>query len=234
MTSFTRMLAACAVAATIAAPVSAFAADKLVKKEQYSGFLKDYSQLKEEEDAGGKPVMRYLGPKLTAGAYRQVMLDRVDYYPEPRPDAEVDAATLEQIRGYLDRTLRQKIGEKVPVVDRAGPGVVRLRLAITAVAAETRGLKPRPPIGMLIQGIKAAAGTGPLARDAELYAELEVLDSQSNERIGAVVKKGIGTELKAAEGGKGEKKVVLDNLKPVLDDWAKLAADFAGANLRPQ
>ena len=26
--------------------------------------------------------------------------------------------------------------------------------------------------------------------------------------------------------------VVLDNLKPVLDNWPKLAADSAGANLR--
>jgi hypothetical protein len=39
----------------------------------------------------------------------------------------------------------------------------------------------------------------------------------------------------AKEGaGKGEKKVALDNLKPVLDNWARLAADFAGKNLRPR
>lgn len=233
MTSFKRTLAVFTIVTVIAAPLAAFAAEKLVKKEQYSGFLKDYSQLKEEKDADGQPVMRYLGPQLSSGAYGKVMIDRVEYYPAPRPDAQVDAATLDQIRDYFDQAMRRKISEKVPVVDQAGPGVVRMRVAIAAVAAETVGLKIRPPVGMLIQGIKAAAGTGPVAKEAELYAEMEALDSQSGERIGMVVKKGIGREVK--EGAvKGEKKVAVDDVKPVLDNWARLAADFAGKNLRPQ
>jgi len=76
---------------------------------------------------------------------------------------------------------------------------------------------------------------GKSAMDADLFAELELVDSQSGERLGAVVKKGIGTEVKEEKEGadKGEKKVVLDNLKPVLDKWSKLAADFAGSYLNP-
>lgn len=229
MTSFIRTLAAVAIA--IAAPMAAFAADKVVEKEKYSGFLKDYSQLKEEKDADGKPVMRYLSPKLSSGAYSKVMIDRVDFYPAPRPDKNVDSATLHQISAYLDKALRQKIGEKTTVVDAAGPDVVRMRVAITAVAAETAALKGYQyiPIALIVQGAKSAAGTR--AKEAELYAEMEMLDSQSGERIGAVVKKGTGTEVKEGKE-KGEKKVALDNLKPVLDNWAKLAADFAGKNLR--
>lgn len=238
MTSLMRTLAAFAIAVAVAVPVVASAAEKVVEKEKYSGFLKDYSQLKEEKDADGKPVMRYISPKLTSGAYGKIMIDRVDFYPAPRPDKHVDSATLHQISAYLDQALRQKIGEKATVVDQAGPDVVRMRVAITAVAAETAALKGYQyiPIALVVQGAKSAAGAR--AKNAELYAEMEMLDSQSGERLGAVVKKGIGTEVKAAEAKegeeKGEKMVVLDNVKPILDNWAKLAADFAGTNLRPR
>jgi hypothetical protein len=236
MTSLIRTLAAFAIATAIGAPVAAYAADKLVEKEKYSGFLKDYSQLKEEKDAAGQPVMRYISPKLSSGAYNKIMIDRVDFYPAPRPDKSVDSATLHQISAYLDKALREKIGEKTTVVDQAGPGVVRMRVAITAVAAETAALKAYQyiPIALIVQGAKSAAGTR--AKNAELYAEMEMLDSQSGERIGAVVKKGAGTEVKEMKEGteKGEKKVALDNVKPVLDNWAKLAADFAATNLRPR
>jgi hypothetical protein len=233
-TSFIRTLAVFAIAIAVAAPVAAFSADKLVKKEQYSGFLKDYSQLKEEKDAKGEKVMRYLSPKLTSGAYSKVMIDRVDFYPAPRPDKSVDSATLHQISDYYDKALRQKIGAKTTVVDQAGPGVVRMRVAITAVTSETAALKAYQyiPIALIVQGAKSAAGAR--AKNAELYTELEVLDSQTGERIGAVVKKGIGTEVKEVKEGKekGEKMVALDNVKPILDNWAELAADFAGENLR--
>lgn len=238
MTLLKHTLTVFAITIAITTPLATQAADKAVEKEKYSGFLKDYSQLKEEKDADGKPVMRYLSPKLTSGAYSQIMIDRVDFYPAPRPDKNVDAATLQQISDYLDKALRQKIGEKATVVDQAGPGVVRMRVAITAVAAETAALKGYQyiPIALVVQGAKSAAGAR--AKNAELYAEIEMLDSQSEERIGAVVKKGIGTEVKAAEAkegeAKGEKMVALDNVKPVLDNWAKLAADFAGTNLRPR
>ncbi|WP_372521871.1 DUF3313 domain-containing protein [Sulfuricaulis sp.] len=236
MTSLTRTLTVFAVAIAIAMPFAANASDTLVKKEQYSGFLKDYSQLKEEKDAKGDKVMRYISPKLTSGKYSKVMIDRVEFYPAPHPDKNVDSATLDQIRDYFDQALRQKIGEKTTVVDQAGPGVVRMRVALTAVAAETAALKAYQyiPIALIVQGVKGAAGAR--AKNAELCTELEVLDSQSGERIGAVVKKGTGTEVKKVKEGedKGEKMVALDNVKPILDNWAQLAADFAGKNLRPR
>jgi uncharacterized lipoprotein YmbA len=129
--SITNGLAAVAVAVLLGA-----CATKVVKEEQYSGFLKDYSQLKEEKDAAGAPVMRHISPKLSSGAYRQIMIDRVEFYPVPQPNANVDAATLEQIRAYLDRELRKKIGERVPVVNQPGPGVIRMRAAITGAKDE--------------------------------------------------------------------------------------------------
>jgi hypothetical protein len=233
MTSFMRKIVIIAIA--IGIPVIAVASDKLVQKDQYSGFLKDYSQLKEEKDANKEPVMRYINPKLTSGEYDKIMIDPVEFFPEPHPDENVDSGTLSQIKDYFDKELRQKIGEQATVVDQAGPGVVRMRVAITAVKSEDAALKPYQyiPFAFVAHSIRKAAGDS--AKDADLYAEMEIVDSQSGERLGAVVKKGIGTEVKKMEEGaeKGEKKMVLDNVKPVLDNWSKLAADFAGTNLPP-
>jgi hypothetical protein len=225
--SITNGLAAVAVAVLLGA-----CATKVVKEEQYSGFLKDYSQLKEEKDAAGDPVMRHISPKLTSGAYRQIMIDRIEFYPPPQPNANVDAATLEQIRAYLDQQLRKKVGERVtvvPVVNQPGPGVVRMRAAITGARGERADLAfyEYIPIGLVIAGTREAAGVR--AKDARIYVEVELLDSVSGERVGAVVKKGTGEAVKGGESGK----LALEHVKPVLDHWAQLAADFAASNLRP-
>jgi hypothetical protein len=222
--SITNGLAAVAIAVVLGA-----CATKVVKEEQYSGFLKNYSQLKEEKDAAGAPVMRHISPKISSGAYRQIMIDRVEFYPPPQPNANVDAATLEQIRAYLEQQLRKKIGERVPVVNQPGPGVVRMRAAITGAGGERADLAfyEYIPIGLVIAGTREAAGVR--AKDARIYVEVELLDSVSGERVGAVVKKGTGEAVKGGESGK----LALEHVKPVLDHWAQLAADFAASNLRP-
>jgi hypothetical protein len=231
MKSLARTLMVFAVTALLAA----CAGGKVVEESQYSGFLKDYSQLKAEKDANGQPVMRYLSPKLTSGAYSKVMIDRVEFYPAPKEDKDVTWATLYQIRDYFDMQLRKKVGEQVPVVNEAGPGVVRLRVALTAVKSETASLKAWQyiPIALVVQGAKAAAGTR--AKDAELYVEMDILDSQTGQRLGAVVKSGTGTEIKEMKEGaeKGEKMVTLADVEPVLDNWAELVANFASRNLHP-
>lgn len=220
----------------IVIPLIANASDTLVKPGNYSGFLKDYSQLQQAKDEEGHKVMRYLSPALTSGQYHQVMIDPVKYYPMPKPDKNVDSATLDSILHYFDKTLNQKVGEQVLIVNKAGPGVVRLRIALTAVKTENAPLKPYQyiPFAFIAHGIRKAAGDN--AKDAELYVEMDVLDSQSGKRIGAVVAKSAGTEVKAVEAGpeKGKKMVVLDNVKPILDNWAKMVADFAGSNFHPQ
>lgn len=234
MNSYARALTVLVIA--IAMPLMAHAADTLVKKEHYSGFLKDYSQLKEEKDAKGNEVMRYINPALTSGKYHKVMIDQVVFYPAPKPDKNVDSATLHQISSYLDKELRQKIGEQASVVSLPGPDVIRLRVAITAVAAENAKLKAYQyiPFAFIAHSIKKAAGDA--AMDAQLYAEAEILDSQSGQRLGAVVRKGRGTEIEKEKEGaeQGKKMVTLDNVKPILDDWADTAADFVGKSLKAQ
>ncbi|MGA9855137.1 MAG: DUF3313 domain-containing protein [Gammaproteobacteria bacterium] len=201
--------------------------------EHYSGFLSDYSQLKPAKDAKGEPIMAWVSPDMTSGKYHKVIIDPVVFYPAAAPTKEVDAATLNQIQAYYTNELRQKIGAQIPVVDQPGPDVLRLEVAITAVATENAPLKAYDyiPIAFVVHTGMSAAGKG--AQDAEIGTEMEVLDSQSGTRLAAVVKSGRGTEVTEMKQGdeKGQEMVTLDNVKPLLDSWAETAADFAAKNL---
>jgi len=150
------------------------ATGKVSEGEKHSGFLKDYSQLKQEKDAAGDPVLRYVSPQLSSRQYRQIMIDPVEYYPPPQPNETVDSATLNEIRAYLDKELRRKIGERVPVVDKPGPSVLRMRAAITAVGGEraTLAVYEYLPIGLAIAG----ATGGRVQEDREFRPGNELAD----------------------------------------------------------
>jgi hypothetical protein len=55
------------------------------------------------------------------------MIDRAIFYPAPNPGPQVSSSTLDGISQYLTDTMRKKMGAKVSVVDKAGPGVLRMQ-----------------------------------------------------------------------------------------------------------
>lgn len=189
--------------------------------EENSGYLGDYSGLVETKDAAGDTVLRYMNPKIKPGTYQKVLLDHTQYYPAPKPTEQVSASTLTEISNYVDQGLRAKLGEKV--VTEPGPGVLRLRPAITSVAAQTPGLKPYQvvPIAFIIS---SAAGRG---KEAAIQIEVEMVDSVTGERIGASVRKGSGAKLASDKAP-----LKLNDVKPLLDKWINSGAAFAAERMK--
>ena len=104
-----------------------------------SGFLRDYSNLEETKDAQGRIIYRsWVSTKLTPAKYDAVLLDPIVYYPEPRPTDQISAETLQEILAYSNDLHKRSVANRFRVVDRAGPGVVRIRTAFTAVAAKAK------------------------------------------------------------------------------------------------
>jgi hypothetical protein len=89
----------------------------------HSGFLNDYSKLHQEPAPGGGNRLVYVNPAFTPQSYNAVMLDPIQFYPEPQPTEKVSADTLQQIRSYADMSLRQKVGQRIRLVNEPGPGV---------------------------------------------------------------------------------------------------------------
>jgi hypothetical protein len=209
--------------AALGASMLGCATQETQTKSGIPGFLGDYSMLKEEKDAAGDPVRRYVSPRLAPGAYQKLMLDAVQFYPAPQASEYVDMKTYNDVRNYVEMQMRSKLAAKVPLASAPGPGVVRVRTAITSVAAETPGLKPYEvlPIGMAFSAIR---GRG---KDAVLGIEVELLDSVTGERVGAAVRRGTGEHL-----GSDESKLTLEHLRPLLDKWTDAGAQFAAEKIR--
>jgi hypothetical protein len=151
----------------------------------------------------------YISDDFTPARYGALMMDHLQFFPEPQPNDFVTGDTLTQILTYADATLRAKLGAKVILVDQPGPGVARMKLGFTAVSADKRNLKPYQylPIALVITGV--AWGVGGRPEDSSLAFEVEVTDSLTHALLFASVRGGTGERVTADK--EGEKKVSLDD-----------------------
>ncbi|WP_136475935.1 DUF3313 domain-containing protein [Pseudomonas sp. DG56-2] len=186
-----------------------------VDPSQYSGFLKDYSRLQEAESLSGAPVMRWIDPNLKTAHFSQVYIEPSQFYPKPQPTAVISTQTLQDITRYYDTALKRELGAVVPLASKAGPNVLVVRPAITAVATHTEGLKPYEviPIALVAAAVNTAAGGRD--QDVEIATEAAFLDGGSNTVVAQVVRKGAGRELE-----NDTTKLTMEDVKPVLDSWA--------------
>jgi len=194
---------------------------------KYSGWMQDYSNLAAYETPSGATAMRWVSPELKPGQYKAIMLDKVTYYPEPKTSQQVSMQTLAEIPGYLRQKAEQEIGTALPVVSKPGPGVLRMRAAITAVDTPVESLKAYEvvPIALIFAGATTAAGTRD--HDTVVYLETEISDSQSGKILGKVVRKGFGKSLENKQS-----QLTLTDTRPVLDTWAKEAAIFIKSSVK--
>ncbi|WP_079228537.1 DUF3313 domain-containing protein [Pseudomonas putida] len=191
-------------------------ASKYVESDQYSGFLKDYSVLKEDKSPSGAPVMRWIKPGVDAKRYTSVYIEPSQLYPKPQPTDKVPQATLQGITQYYDQTLKNHFSQALPLATSPGPGVLVVRPAITAVSAKTKSLRPYEviPIALIAAGISTA--TGIRDQDTSIATEAAFIDGDSNQVVAEVVRKGAGTELENSSQVMQAK-----DAKAVLDGWAK-------------
>ncbi|MFK8332907.1 DUF3313 domain-containing protein [Pseudomonas sp. BJa5] len=191
-------------------------ASKYVEPEQYSGFLKDYSMLKEEKSPTGAPVMRWIKPGINTNGFTSVFIEPSQLYPRPQPTENVPASTLQGITQYYDQALKREFSTVLPLATSAGPGTLVVRPAITAVSAKTKGLQPYEviPIALIAAGVSTA--TGIRDQDTSIATEAQFLDGRSNQVLAQVVRKGAGAEL-----DNSDQKMTAKDAKAVLDGWAK-------------
>ncbi|MEO4048009.1 DUF3313 domain-containing protein [Pseudomonas sp. CAU 1711] len=196
-------------------------ASQTTQPSQYSGFLGDYSQLQPATSASGAPVMRWVSPNYQATQFRSVYIEKPVFYPAPTPSAQVSQATLDQVTGYLQQAMRRELQGRMPVVEQPDTDSLVLRSAITAVNVSTEGLKPYEviPVALVLAAASTAAGTRD--RNTDIYVEMEALDARTSQPVVRVVRKGHGLTLENSSS-----QLSLDDLKPVLDVWARDARAF--------
>ncbi|MGV8917039.1 MAG: DUF3313 domain-containing protein [Pseudomonas sp.] len=186
-----------------------------VKPEQYSGFLKDYSRLTEQQSPSGADVMRWVDPDLIAERYTSVYIEPSQLYPQPQPTARLSAATFKAITDYYDVALKREISKSLPLAKGPGPSVMVIRPAITAVSSSTESLKPYEILPIALVYVAASTATGSRDQSTEIATEADFLDGGNQQVLAQVVRKGAGKDLE------NDKQVLtVNDVKPVIDGWA--------------
>lgn len=188
---------------------------------QFSGFLGDYSQLKPAVSPSGQPVLRWVDPKLNLQNYSSVLVERPVYYPQPKPNSNIDQNTLDGVPDYLKKQVELQLGSRYRIVQQADRDTLVLRTAITGVNISAEGLHAYEviPVALVVAATTTAIGTRD--QDTEVYVEFEALDGSTGKPVAKVVRKGAGKTLENSSTH-----LTLDDLKPVLDGWARDAANF--------
>ncbi len=167
------------------------------------GFLSDYSKLEQVSATS----YRYIATGNRLKQYSKFLVDPVvlDWHEGSRIPGQLEAgkvtqAEMVELGNYLHRAVVSSLAERYPIVQQAGPGVAKVRVALTDVQSATPRLGDNPRVG---------AGTGQAAMEAE------VLDSVTGEQIGAI--------MEISRGGSYGLRILEDWSQPkaVMKQWAR-------------
>ena len=188
-----------------------------------AGFLSDYSQLK---DRGGDTAMlSYIDPKADFRGYKQILIEPVRAYVSAKDSkmAKLSKEDQAKLLSYFDAALREALKRDFALVSQPGPGVLRLRVAITeahdsAVVLDT--ISSVIPIGIALSAVKAIA-TGKHLSVGSIGAECEGLDAATGKRLFAAVDARVGRKYT----GKFDKFNEWHTAEDAFDFWAKQLRD---------
>jgi hypothetical protein len=218
------LLAALAGCSQTEAPKAAY--KKLPAGEEFSGFLGDYSGLKLKPEMEGE-TLTYVNPDKMKNLRRYVaiMIDPVEVYVSTDADeSQISEKAPEALAKYFQYALGDAVGDVFQVVEEPGPLVLRLRAAIVGIDA-----------GGKVAASDVPAETGEaLERSVsigEVGVEMELVDSETGERIAAAVDRtplGEGAEVGATHFSRLER---FRLAKEAFDGWAERLREFMDSSV---
>ncbi|MCG8686339.1 MAG: DUF3313 domain-containing protein [Desulfobacterales bacterium] len=188
------------------------------KEPTFQGFLGDYSKL-QPDDSDPKGAKYWRDSNVALETYNKFILDEIYLYLSPdvkKALVQSDPESANRVVGYFKTAVEKALGPEYPIVDKAGPDVARLRIALTNVEIHRKDLKIYQyiPIPLALTGVGEV--TGIRDRISVLSMEGEMLDSMTGQQIAAVVQ---------VKGGEVSAKKLEDlsetDSYPILDYWAE-------------
>jgi hypothetical protein len=155
--------------------------------DKYSGFLEDYPKFQADKDQKGALI--YNKPGTSLKNYNMIMIDPIEIWIAPKSKYKgINPDQLKALADAFRQVIIHELEPVYPVVDKPGPGVLGLRIAITDVYAKKkkRGLLGYTPVGFVATTAKNIA-VGPNISLVDAVIEAEMLDSQTNARLAALI-----------------------------------------------
>jgi hypothetical protein len=212
-------------------PPQADAAPAKVGDYQPVGFLSSYAGL--TPDPNNEHAFIKRAPAGVAKKYNKVMIDRIKVFFEDGASYKgIDPTDLKALTDYFHNAIVKALDDTYPVVDKAGPDVIRLRIAVTNVV-------PNKPLASVVTlavpflwladaGTGVAQGeTGSTAFVGKASVEMEALDSVSSKQLAAYIATEVPTKYNWVNGiNKGVTDYVhayttWSYTKDAMDIWAK-------------
>jgi len=208
------------------------------------GFLTDYSRLQPMPDGGG--MLCWRGAGVDWKQYNKVMFERIQVYLNTGSSKPVDPTDLKMLIDYFHSDLVKAIQPVAQVVNTAGAGVLRVRIALTdLVPTNTTAslVGTAVPYGFVAEiGSGAAAGrpAGSTPYLGQTGMEVQFRDGASGQVVAECADREIGlkyaADVNAGAAGAAENWVngYMDSFsqwtyaKTAFDKWAiEFAQRFA-------
>ncbi len=175
-------------------------------KQEHSGFLPDYSNMKPAEEWDGA----YYWESPMYKNYHRFKVDPivVHFAPNAKGTA-IDPGRLEQLTDGATQKLMEAIAKREKLVDQPGPGVARIQVAITSIKTTTPVANIHP--GMRLAGV----GLGGASFEAK------AVDSVTGELLMALYDTRPGSRIGGTEGFRQ-----LGHAEQVIDRWIALFGDY--------
>ncbi len=163
-----------------------------------SGFLSDYSKLTQDDPLKTADWL-YVNKNANFGAYDKIILKHVSFFL--KDDAEykgIQADEMNDLAETIHRSVVEAFSDVYTFTDEPGPGVMVLRIAITDMGpnkAVVGTVTSIIPVGIVLSSAKKIT-TGTHMGMGGVSFEGELLDSQTNEVLMAVVNSETGKKYK--------------------------------------
>ncbi len=181
---------------------------------RFSGFLPDYDAMSASADG---EFLVWQRPDLSLAKYRSIFLEPAEVWLTEETPTDVGMATIANLVGYADRSAREALGARFALAPSPGPGVLRLRWALTELRGANPYLTPIahvvPYAGLANEAVNLLAGERPFV--GGVTVEAEVLDGATGERLISAVDRRVGTNAVT------NLVTTWGDVKDAFDYWAK-------------
>lgn len=166
---------------------------------QETGFLSTYKNLQPESST----LLRYVSSENVLDQYSKFIIDPVvvKFY-NPANEAGVTQKDISHLETYLHTAVKKALSSNYQITSQPGPHVARIRIAITDLKPSTPALNILPQTKLLGLGL------------GEVSIEAEIVDSETNKQIAALVESEQGSRLSFAgltDWG---------SVEAIMDEWA--------------
>ena len=136
--------------------------------------------------------LRYVRPGIDSKQYSKVIIAPVTYWGSE--EAKISATDRQDLINYFQETLRDEFGKKFQLVDKPGPGVMTVTVALTYADSATPVLRSIsmivPQARVLSSGAYQVTGHFPFVGSTQVEAKAE--DSDIGQVLAAMVDKRLG------------------------------------------